>query len=598
MVNYFSSKKFKKSLFNDFKRLNEHISRKRKAQFVVVFLLSVLSALAEMATLGTIVPFLVTLTSSVGDEKNKLCGNLFGACGMSPEEISIVFITMVFIGLVVRSLALYETTKFAYSLGDDLANEIYCRILNQPYQYHLTNNTSQVVGGLNKVTGLVANVMMPLLQGGLALISSIAIFVALVNINAIVALIAILIIAFFYYCISLTTNKILRKFGSTIAKTEVTKVQALQEGLGGIREILLGNTQHVYLKSFNDINTSRSYALSRTKILQGLPRYIIEAVGIMLLIALALWISARQGVSAALPILGALALGAQRLLPQMQQIYGALSSIQNGHAVISDVLKMLDLPLPSTKFFTLPSELPIAKNQPIIALKAVSFNYESGSKLVLNQINLEIYRGSRIGIIGKTGSGKSTLVDLMMGLLDPTAGQLLVENTILSNSTRPTWFNRIAHVPQAIYLSDATLAENIAFGIKPELINMNNVQMAAEKAQISEFINELPDQYMTYVGERGVRLSGGQRQRIGLARALYKKSDFLVLDEATSALDDSTENAVMNAINSLGESVTVIIIAHRLSTLRNCQIIYELDKGRVIKEGGYLDVIGSRIDKR
>jgi ATP-binding cassette subfamily B protein len=241
--------------------------------------------------------------------------------------------------------------------------------------------------------------------------------------------------------------------------------------------------------------------------------------------------------------------------------------------------------------------VPLTKNLPIIALKSVSFVYESSAKIILHDINLAIDRGSRVGLIGKTGSGKSTLVDLIMGLLNPTAGQLLLENKILSNAIRPAWFRRIAHVPQTIYLSDATIAENVAFGIKPEQIDMHSVQIAAERAQISEFIEGLPDQYQTFVGERGVRLSGGQRQRIGLARAFYKRSDILILDEATSALDDATENCVMDAINSLGGSITVIIIAHRLSTLRNCQVIYELDQGRIIRSGSYKDIIEERLKK-
>jgi len=589
--------KFKNSLYNDLGRLSAHMSRRRRIQFALVFLLSLLSALAEMATLGIVVPFLATLTASSSDKQSALCGYLFGACGMTPAEISIVFIWIVFIALIVRSLALSETTKFAYSLGDDLVNEIYCRILYQPYQYHLNHNTSQVVGGLNKVTGLVASVVTPVLQGGLALISAIAIFVALISINAITAFIAIFVISVFYLSISLVTKKILRNYGSVIAKTEVTKVQALQESLGGIREILLSNTQQVYLKYFQEINASRSHALSRSKIVQGLPRYVIEAAGIMLIISLTWWISTRQGVSAALPILGALALGAQRLLPQMQQIYGASSSFQSGHAVIRDVLNMLDLPLPSPDSFDSTQALPLVKNLPIIALTSVSFSYESSAKKVLHDINIDINRGSRIGFIGKTGSGKSTLVDLIMGLLNPTAGQLLLENKILSNVTRSAWYSRIAHVPQTIYLSDATLAENIAFGIRREKIDMYHVRIAAERAQIAEFINELPDKYETFVGERGVRLSGGQRQRIGLARAFYKRSDILVLDEATSALDDSTENAVMDAINSLGGGVTVIIIAHRLSTLRTCQVIYELDKGSIIRSGSYQNVIGGSLPK-
>lgn len=579
------------SIWSNLRSLTLHISPRLRAKFVLVAILSLASAFAEMATLGIVVPFLAVLAGS-NNEQQGICNHLMGLCSMDPSGVSKLFAGVVLIGLVLRLLALRVSTQFAFALGDDLGNEIYRRTLHQPYQFHVAHNTSQIMAGVNKAAGLVGNVVTPLTQGGIALISAISIFAALVSIDVLTALLAMSVFATFYVCISLTTKQTLKKYGVVIAKTEVTKIQALQEGLGGIRDILLDASQREYVQRLKAVNAEQSHARASIQFLQGSPRYVIEAAGIILIVILAWWINQRQGISAALPILGALALGAQRLLPQLQQIYIASTSLHGGQAVIRDVVELLNLPLPDDEVLSSNLILPVAQDTPIITLNSVCFYYQTNGKKVLNNISLKIDRGSRIGFIGKTGSGKSTLVDLIMGLLNPTGGQLIVDTQVLSDINRRSWYRRIAHVPQAIYLSDATLAENIAFGVDFVQINMQRVQMAAQKAQLSEFIKTLPDKYLTHVGERGVRLSGGQRQRIGLARALYKQADILVLDEATSALDDTTENAVMEAVHILGADVTVLMIAHRLSTLRNCDTIYELDRGRVVRFGSYQDIIG------
>jgi ATP-binding cassette subfamily B protein len=310
----------------------------------------------------------------------------------------------------------------------------------------------------------------------------------------------------------------------------------------------------------------------------------------MLMIATLAYFLAKQpnGVAQAVPILGALALAAQRLLPLMQQAYSSWSNLRQNQYSLKDTLEFLDQPLPN--------ELD-SSSEPIefvkdIALDNISFSYSAGAQPILQDLSLTITKGSRIGFIGETGSGKSTLLDIVMGLLQPSTGSLKIDGAIVDAQNLRAWQKHVAHVPQSIFLADGTIAENIAFGLPLDQIDAVWVRQAAEQAQIHDIIEKLPNGYQTMVGERGVRLSGGQRQRLGIARAIYKQADVIIFDEATSALDNDTEKAVMEAIDQLSNELTILIIAHRLTTLKNCSQIIELDKGSVKRVGKYDQLIG------
>ena len=319
------------------------------------------------------------------------------------------------------------------------------------------------------------------------------------------------------------------------------------------------------------------------------PRFGMEALGMLLISALAYWLTEESdGVIKAVPILGALAFGAQRLLPVLQQAYASWTQIRSGQASLNDTLKLLDQPLPRYAGQPSPQPLPFNRN---ISLKQLSFRYNAKTPYILKQINLSIAKGSRVGFIGTTGSGKSTLLDIVMGLLEPTHGRLHIDKKMITSANRRAWQMHIAHVPQAIFLADNSIEENIAFGVPKEKIDHNRVRQAAKQAKISETIEGWPNQYQTFVGERGIRLSGGQRQRIGIARALYKQSDVIIFDEATSALDNETEQAVMQSIEDLSKDLTLLIIAHRLTTLKNCTQIVELSDAKIMRVGTYKDIV-------
>jgi ATP-binding cassette, subfamily B, bacterial PglK len=345
----------------------------------------------------------------------------------------------------------------------------------------------------------------------------------------------------------------------------------------------MGGCQPTYMGIYRAVDHPMRQLQVKNEFLGLFPRYLLEAVGMVMIALLgALLVMQRGSATMVIPLLGGLALGAQRLLPPLQQIYFCWSQLNRRNGDLAGLLSMLEQAVPVEFHAMQPWKLKYS-----IRLEEVSFGYGVDRPQVLHGLNMEIKRGTRIGIIGSTGSGKSTLVDIMMGLLIPSTGKLLVDGLDIHDRTHPdwlpTWQLAIAHVPQNIYLADCPIAENIAFGIPKKDIDMQRLRVAAEQAQIANFIESSPDGYSTFVGERGIRLSGGQRQRIGIARALYKQAQILVFDEATSALDGATEQALIHSIDELSAQLTIVMIAHRFSTLECCDRIVQL-KDNTISE--------------
>ena len=365
--------------------------------------------------------------------------------------------------------------------------------------------------------------------------------------------------------------------------------------MGGIRDVLLDRTQEVFCAVYREADLPLRRAQGNNFFIAQSPRYAMEALGMVLIAVLAYVLTQQSdGIAKAIPILGALALGAQRLLPVLQQAYAAWSNVQGGRASLEDTLTLLDQPMPDLQTLLYSSQKLPFENE--ITLSNISFRYQSDGQWILRDLDLTISKGARIGFIGTTGSGKSTLLDLVMGLLEQDSGNIYIDNQPLTSHNRGAWQAHIAHVPQTIFLSDSSIAENIAFGVPKHLIDFERVKNAAKQAQITQLIAGWPEAYSTFVGERGVRLSGGQRQRIGIARALYKKADVIIFDEATSALDNETEESVMQAIHDLenqdNNALTILIIAHRLSTLKNCTQVIELAQGRIARIGSYESMVG------
>lgn len=574
-------------------RLWHHLTRRRQRQFTLVMGLMLVSAFTEVISLGAVLPFLGILVSPDRVFSHPIVSDMAQAWGFTSADQLVLPLTVAFAAAVViagsvRILLLWASTRLTIACGADLSIEVYRRTLYQPYRVHMTRNSSEVITGIDKVNSAVL-----VLSQSLILVSStlllVAIVLTLIAIDPMVASLAAIGFSASYAVITWMSRRRLNRNSQCIAYEQTQVIKALQEGLGGIRDVLLDGTQPVYCDIYRQSDLPLRRALGNNAFISQCPRYIVEAMGIVLIVVLAYALSQKPGgITTALPVLGALALGAQRLLPALQQIYSAWTSIVGSHASLSDAIELLNQPLPAELLEPTPPPLPF---QNAICFDAVRFRYTDDGPWVLDGHNLSIPKGARVGFVGSTGSGKSTTLDLLMGLLMPTEGQLLIDGQPISGNSLRAWQGTIAHVPQNIYLADTTLAGNIAFGVPPDTIDLDRVQQAARQAQIADFIESKLEGYQANVGERGIRLSGGQRQRIGIARALYKQASVLVFDEATSALDNATEQSVMNAIEGLDRDLTILLIAHRLTTVQHCDIIVELECGRVVAQGTYDDLL-------
>jgi ABC-type multidrug transport system fused ATPase/permease subunit len=582
------------------KKLFNHLSSRRKKQYLMLLILIFVASLVEVVSVGAVLPFLGVLTAPEQVYQHPLMQPLIQTLELSEPSQLVLPLTLLFIIAAVlagsiRLLLLYVMTRLTYATGADLGFKIYNLTLYQEYAIHVSRNSSEVINGiLNKSSTVISSVIMPVIQFISATILIISIMAALLVIDTIVALSAFIGIGLLYIGIIRYSGKQLKENSKIIADKSTQMVKSLQEGLGGIRDVLIDNSQEFYSQLYRSADLPLRRASGNNAFIGGGPRFVLEAVGMTLIAVLAYVMSQKEGgIATAIPILGALALGAQRLLPALQQAYASFSSIRGVEVSLKDVLDLLEQPLP--EYVNQSSPTPISFEREI-KLTNLSFRYIKETPLVLENINLSIVRGERIGFMGVTGSGKSTLLDIIMGLLPPTDGKLTIDQKPLNSQNRRAWQAHIAHVPQNIYLSDSTIEENIAFGIPIEKIDHQRVKKAAKQAQIADMIANLKDGYQTLVGERGVRLSGGQRQRINIARALYKKADVLIFDEATSALDSSTEQEVMKAIEGLGGQLTILIIAHRLTTLKGCDRIVQFDKNNLLHVGSYQDMVNASND--
>ena len=570
-----------------------------------------IGAIAEMATLGSVVPFLALLLEPDLISTYPLIQMIFSWVGGTPNNFalsaSILFAVIGVVAGLVRMLLMWASLRISFGLGADIGGEVYRRTLYQSYSWHVSRNSSEILASIDKVNSVVYNVITPLTQAVISLVLSLGILAMLLAIDARTALIAGVGFAALYGITTFVLRRQVIRNGKLISDNITLRVQSLQEGLGSIRDVLLDGNQDIYHRGF----AAYDYAMRRAQAANGFigaaPRYIMESLGMVLIIVLAYWLAGHQsGLIGSIPVLGALALGAQKILPQMQIFYQSWSSVSGHLSQLEDVLKLLErpisldykLPTPNISISsTVEIESADKNSAPLICFQNISYRYSRDTPDVIQSINLEIPRGAHIGFIGKTGSGKSTLIDLVMGLLEPTGGEIKIEGQPLTERNRRSWQSRIAHVPQHIYLSDTSIAENIALGVPKELINITRVKEAATKAQLADFIETLPKKYQTSAGERGVKLSGGQRQRIGIARALYKQADVLILDEATSALDHATEKSVMAAIKLIGCELTVLMIAHRVTTLRDCDQLFELGNTSLLRKGSYASLIDLEPDK-
>ena len=581
-------------------RLLERLSQRRRLQLASLFLVMLASSVAEVVSLASVVPFLAVLTNPEVLWKNPLVQEWVPRLGINSAEglmlpTTVIFVVAALVAGVIRLLNLWLNGRLAAVIGSDLSCEAYRRTLYQPYAVHLRNNSSRLITTISSdVITVISGVLNPillLLSSGLI---AAGLVITLLVIEWSIAISTGLLIFLLYLLAMAWTKGPLQRLGQLQVLFNERLIQSIQEGLGAIREVLLDGRTFFYESNYSEADRPMRHASADAIFLSSAPRLVLEPVGIALIAFVGYMLVRQQGVDRALPLLAPLALGAQRLLPMAQKVYEGWAQSRAAKGSLAKLLQLLDQPLPENTKLPPPDPLLL---QVGIRFSGVRFRYGSDLPEILQGLDFEIRRGERIGIIGSTGSGKSTTLDLLMGLLEPTVGQILVDGESLHSFTSPArleaWRAAIGHVPQSVYLADRSFAENIAFGVPVDQIDQDRVKLAAKQAQIAAFIESQPNGYSRFVGERGIRLSGGQRQRIGIARALYKQSKVLVFDEATSALDMTTEKGVIQAIEGLSRDLTIVMIAHRLSTLKGCDRIISLDKGVVQFDGRPADVLDS-----
>lgn len=584
----------KDSLITEIRQLLSHVNPQRKYQTWWLILLMLLSALSEVVSLGSVFPFLGALSNAESLLVNPEIKPLLDKLGIySPQNLvtslAIVFITAVILANLLRMITIKTRNSLAASMASDISCQIYRKTLLQPYSFHVESNSSNLISILSSDTKvLTTNILIPLFEIVTNMTIALTLIVALFLVDGRVAIISAATLSTTYFILYQRRKIKLSVNSKIVAENSQRQIQTIQEGIGGIQNVLIGHCQNFFLNRYADADRPMRQAIAANTTAYYVPRYTVEMLAMSLIAILALTLGQDGDFSQAIPVLGSLAVGGNRLLPAIQQSFAALVKIQGCRSSLKRILNRLNSKIDPIQNINPRKPLPFREK---LTLQDVWFRYDEFGEWILKDLNFEIKPGSIVGFIGATGSGKSTTANLLLGLLQPQRGNLFVDDRLLQGSNLRAWQKSVAYVPQKIFLADTTITENIAFGIPLHEIDFNRVREAARLAQISDFIENLPSGYETYVGEQGVRLSGGQQQRIGIARAIYRNASVIVFDEATSALDNLTEKEVMQAIQSMGSSFTIILIAHRITTLEACDRIFQFDKGCLISTGTYKNLI-------
>ncbi|MDA7464814.1 ABC transporter ATP-binding protein/permease [Candidatus Pelagibacter ubique] len=559
-------------------------------------------ALLDMIGVASILPFMTVLVNPSIIETNMYLNNIFQFSkkfGIETDQEFLFFLgifvfILLFISLAFKSLTIYFQIRFVqmreYSIGKRLVEGY----LHQPYSWFLNRNSSDLGKTiLSEVQQFISNGISPILE----LISkgtvAIAITTLLIIVEPKIALIAGFSLAGIYLAIFYFFRRYLNLIGSKRLKNNQLRFRSVSEAFGAIKEIKVNGLEQTYINWFS--NSAQNYAQTQStvRILAQLPRFILEGIAFGGILLLMLYLISKTGnFNEAIPIISLYVFAGYRLMPSLQVAYASLAQL----TFIGPSLDKLNNDLKNLKPFDENQEKNTFIFHDVIKLKNIYFKYPNTSRSALNDVSLNIPAKSTVGLIGTTGSGKTTLADIILGLFESQKGILEVDGVTITKKNIRSWQKIIGYVPQHIFLADTSIEQNIAFGVDAINIKKEIIEKVSKIANLHDFvINELPDQYQTTIGERGVKLSGGQRQRIGIARALYHNPKLLILDEATSALDNQTEKAVMEAVNSLRKNITIIIVAHRLNTVKNCDYIIKLEQGQVVGLGKYNDIIYDRM---
>ena len=586
-------------MFKMIRQLFSLLSARQVKQFYILQVLVVVMAFTELLGIASIAPFMALVGDISILEKSNVFAELYQMSGLT-NPMDFVFYTglLVLVALTISTLVsmftIWKLSLYGASVGIEIADRLYAYYMQEDWQFHASGSSAQLTKQVSTEAMRITNgIVQPLMQMNAKVVLAVLISVSILIYNPVVAIVGLLIFALAYFLLyKLVRNKLVSN-GQQISQVSTARFRLMNEGFGGIKDVLLLNRSHDFVKRFEESGTIYARALGLNSGISQVPRYFMELIAFGSMIGLVLLlIKLHDGnLGAVLPILAVYALAAFKLLPALQQIYSSVAQIKGNIAAFEAVKEDLEQSLDHKG--SIPEEtITIRKDlKQKITLNDIQFSYPGKLKPAVDGVTMTIPANSVVGLVGSTGSGKSTLIDLLLGLLTPQSGRLTIDDTCITAENKRAWQNTLGFVPQSIFLSEGTIAENIAFGLPAADIDLEQVNKTLKLAHLTELVAQLPDGVNTKVGERGVQLSGGQRQRIGIARALYHEAKVLVFDEATSALDGITEKIIMDAIHDFSGQKTIIMIAHRLKTVQKCDIIYLMDQGKIVDQGTYQELL-------
>ena len=567
------------------------IDRKQKKTFLIILFLTIISSFSEALSIGLVIPFLTVLLDVNVLLDNKYTLILINIIGLKTVDnirlyVTVIFLFSILVSGFLRVTLIYTNLRLAQRIRHNLSCYIYLNNLYLDYEESIKRNSSEIVSLIKSKTVAVASGFFLEISKMLSSIICIIILMLLFTINYKIASGCFFVFGSFYISITFFTKARMLIYSKAISELDPKSIKLLNEGLGVRKDIILNNAHFFYKNLFQQVDYIITRIGANIQIIGSIPRILIETFALIILIIAAYTLSITvNSMVAIIPIFAAFILAAQRLLPQLQQVYASWVLICESLESVNDVIIELERKNIS-QTHSVNKKMPFKS---YIEFKEIKYSYSNDATPVFKSFNIKINKGDKIGLIGDTGSGKSTFIDIFMGLLRPNKGEITVDNTKLIKNNINNWQLNISHVPQFIFLADVSVLENIAIGIPNEKINIKLAMEAAKKAQIHEVIVKWSKGYNSIIGEGGVKLSGGQRQRIGLARCFYRKKDLIIFDEATSALDKATEKKVLDEIFTSSNDNTIIICTHRLDTLQKCDYIIKIENGQFSKKIKYKD---------
>ncbi len=588
-------------MIKTYRQMMSLFDRKQRRGFYILMVIMIFAAIAEIMGISSVMLFLSILSDPGLISENAVLSGIYSFFGFEDTYYFQIFLSVfvffvVLVSLAIKALDAYAITRFANAHGYALACQLLQSYLTRPYSWFLNKNSADMAKDvLDEIDYLVFHAIIPMLRLIAGSVSTIAIVTFLVVVDPLVSILSASLLGGGYAAIYLFLRKYIYRVGQEILKTNQERYRIVTEVMGGLKQVKLSGLEEAYTARYEDPAKRRAIFSTTRTVLGELPRYALEAMtfGILLSIIFILLLRNEGNLVAIVPTLGIFAFAVMRLLPTIQKMYHSLVAIRSSTALLNrmdrqyhEAREMGAFELPST-------QEPIKLTQEL-SLANVDYRYGASERAALHDVSLTIKANTTVGIVGGTGAGKTTLIDLILGLLDMQDGTLAVDGEPITKMNKRSWQKAIGYVPQDIFLTDSTIAQNIAFGIEKEDIDMAAVESAARTAALHDFVTqELPEGYQTTIGERGVRLSGGQRQRIGIARALYGNPSLLIMDEATSALDNITERVVMEAVHNIRSQKTIILIAHRLTTVQDCDQIFMMERGTVAAVGTYDELVAN-----